>query len=304
MTIKKITKLYYSKITQLSFKNWEIYSKLLESKPKEIYKKKGYDVVKLSKKNTIILQKLFSNIKFNFRIESFHFDKIKKKYSFNRLKFNSNQEAKRLQSMVTDYLIPKKKTMKILKPIFKEIIDKTQSILNSKIIINKIMIERNKPESLIKLKEILKKNKVKNQSKNVYLNAYGFHKDKLPNAFKKILVYPFPAGIKSGTTILKGYDNKIKVMKFEKGAQALVFDNSEVTHKGVLADKVRYIIQITFYQKSKKIKTKKENYNVEKITNSNYPLLTPSKVNNVIDFNNLLIKKMYSKIEKDLFRTH
>jgi len=288
---------------RLSFKNWETYSKLVESEPKAIYKKRGYEVVKLSKKNTVLLQRLFSNIKFNFRIQSFHFDKIKKKHSFNRLKFNSDEKAKKLQSMVTDYLIPKKRTTKILNPIFREIINKTQNILNSEIIINKIMIERNKSERLKKLKEILKESKfLKNQSKNVYLNAYGFHKDKLPNAFKKILIYPFPAGIESGTTILKGYDNKIKVMKFQKGAQALIFDNSEVTHKGVLADQVRYIIQITFYQKLKKIKLKKTNYAVERITNSNFPLLTPSKIDNGIDFNNIAIKKLYSKIEKDLFK--
>ena len=56
---------------------------------------------------------------------------------------------------------------------------------------------------------------IKSQTRNVYLNAYGFHKDKLPKAFKKIMVYPFPAGMKNGTTILKGYDKKKKVVEFK-----------------------------------------------------------------------------------------
>ena len=205
--------------------------------------------------------------------------------------------------MVTDYLMPKKNTQKILQPIFRELIKKAQNILNSQIIINKIMIERNKPENLNRLKEILQNSKyIKGQTKNVYLNAYGFHKDKLPKAFKKIMVYPFPAGMKNGTTILKGYDKKKKVVEFKKGARALLFDNTEIIHKGVLNNKVRYLIQIPFYQKAKKIKLKKENYKVEKITNSNFPLLTPSKVDDKIDNNNIFIKKLYSKIEKDLLR--
>ena len=165
------------------------------------------------------------------------------------------------------------------------------------------MIERNKPENLNRLKEILQNSKyIKRQTKNVYLNAYGFHKDKLPKAFKKIMVYPFPAGMKNGTTILKGYDKKKKVVEFKKGARALLFDNTEIIHKGVLNNKVRYLIQIPFYQKAKKIKLKKENYKVEKITNSNFPLLTPNKVDDKIDNNNIFIKKLYSKIEKDLLR--
>ena len=144
-----------------------------------------------------------------FKIQKFHFDHLKKHYAFNRLKFNPNSRTKRMQSMVTDYLMPKKNTQKILQPIFRELIEKAQNILNSKIIINKIMIERNKPENLNRLKEILQNSKaIKSQTKNVYLNAYGFHKDKLPKAFKKIMVYPFPAGMKNGTTILKGYDKK------------------------------------------------------------------------------------------------
>jgi len=303
MKVQSITKRSYTKILKLSIENWKTYYKHVHTKPKQFYMKKGYKIIKLSKKNTTLLQNLFSNIKLHFTIQDFHFDNLKKHYAFNRLKFNPNQKTKRMQSMVTDYLMPKKNTQKILQPIFRELIEKAQNILNSQIIINKIMIERNKPENLNRLKEILQNSKyIKSQTKNVYLNAYGFHKDKLPKAFKKIMVYPFPAGMKNGTTILKGYDKKKKVVEFKKGARALLFDNTEIIHKSVLNNKVRYLIQIPFYQKAKKIKLKKENYKVEKITNSNFPLLTPSKVDDKIDNNNIFIKKLYSKIEKDLLR--
>ena len=303
MKVKTITKRYYSEILKLSFKNWKTYKKCLDDKPNKSYEKKGYTIIKLSKKNTNILQNLFKNIKQNFTIEAFHFDKIKKHHSFNRLKFNTDKKAKKMQSMVTDYLTPRKKTKKILQPILSEIIKKTQSILNSEVIVNKIMIERNKPNSLKKLKEILKKNKfIKNQTKNVYLNAFGFHKDNVPKAFKKILIYPFEANMKSGTTVLKGFDKKINPVEFKNGSRALIFDNTDVTHKGVLSDKIRYVVQITFYLKSKKIKFKQNNYPLEKITNSNFPLMPPSKITEVIDKKNLYIKKLYSKIEKDLLR--
>ena len=303
MKVKTITKRYYSEILKLSFKNWKTYKEFIEDRPKKSYEKKGYTIVKLSEKNTNLLQNLFFNVKRNFAIQNFHFDKIKKHHSFNRLKFNTNKKAKKMQSMVTDYLTPREKTKKILQPIISEVIKKTENILNSEVIVNKIMIERNKPNNLKKLKKILKKNKfINNQTKNVYLNAFGFHKDNIPKAFKKILIYPFEASMTSGTTILKGFDKKIKPVEFKNGSRALIFDNTDVTHKGVLSDKLRYIIQITFYLKSKKIKFKQNNYPLEKITNSNFPLLPPSKIADVIDKRNLYIKKLYSKIEKDLIR--
>ena len=155
MKVQSITKRSYTKILKLSIQNWKTYYKHVHTKPKQLYMKKGYKIIKLSTKNTTLLQNLFSNIKLHFTIQDFHFDNLKKHYAFNRLKFNPNQKTKRMQSMVTDYLMPKKNTQKILQPIFRELIEKAQNILNSQIIINKIMIERNKPENLNRLKEIL-----------------------------------------------------------------------------------------------------------------------------------------------------
>ena len=93
MKVKTITKRYYSEILKLSFKNWKTYKKCLDDKPNKSYEKKGYTIVKLSKKNTNLLQNLFYNVKKNFTIQNFHFDKIKKHHSFNRLKFNTNKKT-------------------------------------------------------------------------------------------------------------------------------------------------------------------------------------------------------------------
>lgn len=54
---------------------------------------------------------------------------------------------------------------------------------------------------------------------------------------------------------------------------------------------------------NEKVNIKYNNYlKSKKITNSNFLLLPPSKIADVIDKRNLYIKKLYSKIEKDLIR--
>ena len=54
---------------------------------------------------------------------------------------------------------------------------------------------------------------------------------------------------------------------------------------------------------NEKVNIKYNNYlKSKKITNSNFLLLPPSKIADVIDKRNLYIKKLYSKIEKDLLR--
>ena len=49
MKIEKV-KLIYSELLRLSVKNWKIYSKLTHIKSKPSYKRKGYEIIKLSKK--------------------------------------------------------------------------------------------------------------------------------------------------------------------------------------------------------------------------------------------------------------